>query len=224
MSMKGMIRGLREFHTNYFCTHQEMFSRLAQGQAPEVLFITCSDSRIDPNLLTQTQPGEVFIVRNVGNIIPPYGTLNCGEGAAIEYAVQALGIKDIIICGHSHCGAMKGLLQLGNLAAEMPLVYDWLKHHAEGTRRLVQDNYKDYEGEELLKVTVEENILTQIENLQTYPVIRSKLHSGGLYLHAWVYEIETGEVFAYNASQRQFVRLEESPFPVPDSIADMHRG
>ena len=152
MSMNEVIRGLSEFHNKYFCTHQEMFERLSQGQTPQILFITCSDSRIDPNLLTQTQPGELFIIRNVGNIIPPFGAINSGEGAAIEYAVHALGIKDIIICGHSHCGAMKGLLQLGKLAEEMPLVYEWLKHHAEATRRLVQDNYKEYEGEELLKL------------------------------------------------------------------------
>jgi carbonic anhydrase len=221
MSMQEIIRGLSKFHTSYFSTHQELFERLSHGQSPQVLFITCSDSRIDPNLLTQTQPGELFIIRNVGNIVPPYGALNSGEGAAIEYAVQALGIKDIIICGHSHCGAMKGLLQLGNLAEEMPLVYEWLKHHAEATRRLVQDNYKEYEGEELLKVTIEENILTQIENLETYPVIRSKLHSSQLYLHAWVYEIETGKIFAYNASQREFV-LFEGPFPIPNPLAAMH--
>ncbi len=221
MSMKGMIRGLSDFYTNYFCTHQEMFERLSQSQTPEVLFITCSDSRIDPNLLTQTQPGELFIIRNVGNIIPTYGTINSGEGAAIEYAVHTLGVKDIIICGHSHCGAMKGLLQLGNLADEMPLVYEWLKHHAEPTRLLVQENYKEYSGEELLKVTIEENILTQIQNLETYPVIRSKLHSGQLYLHAWVYEIETGKVFAYNASNSQFVPI-ENPFPILNPLATMH--
>lgn len=221
MSMKEVIRGLSEFHNKYFCTHQEMFERLSQGQTPQILFITCSDSRIDPNLLTQTQPGELFIIRNVGNIIPPFGAINSGEGAAIEYAIHALGIKDIIICGHSHCGAMKGLLQLGKLAEEMPLVYEWLKHHADATRRLVQDNYKEYEGEKLLKVTIEENILTQIQNLETYPVIRSKLRSGGLYLHAWIYEIEAGEVFAYNASLGQFVPIEES-FPVPNPLAAMH--
>lgn len=94
MSIKGMIRGLSKFHTNYFCTHQEMFERLSQNQTPEVLFITCSDSRIDPNLLTQTQPGELFIIRNVGNIIPTYGAINSGEGAAIEYAVHTLGVKE----------------------------------------------------------------------------------------------------------------------------------
>jgi carbonic anhydrase len=219
--MKGMITGVKEFRKNYFCSHQELFERLSQAQAPEVLFIGCSDSRIDPNLLTQTQPGELFIIRNVGNIIPPYGTFYSGEGAAIEYAVHALGVKDIIVCGHSQCGAMKGLLQLGNLTEEMPLVYEWLKHHAEATRRLVQDNYKQYSGEELLKVTIEENILTQIQNLETYPVIRSKLHSGQLYLHAWIYEIETGKVFAYDANLGEFVPL-ENPFPVPNPLANMH--
>jgi carbonic anhydrase len=198
-----------------------LFERLSQSQHPEVLFITCSDSRIDPNLLAQTEPGQLFIIRNVGNIIPTYGAINSSEAAAIEYAVHALGVKDIIICGHSHCGSMKGLLQLGNLAEEMPLVYEWLKHHAGATRRLVQENYKEYSGEELLKLTIEENILTQIQNLETYPVIRSRLHSGQLYLHAWIYEIETGKVYAYNASLGKFVPL-EGTFPVPNPLAIMH--
>ncbi|NEQ28444.1 MAG: carbonic anhydrase [Microcoleus sp. SIO2G3] len=221
MSLKGIIRGISQFHNNYFCSHLELFERLSQSQHPEVLFITCSDSRIDPNLLTQTEPGQLFIIRNVGNIIPTYGAINSGEGADIEYAVYALGVKDIIICGHSHCGAMKGLLQLGRLTEDMPLVYEWLKHHAEPTRRLVQENYKEYEGEELLKVTIEENILTQIQNLETYPIIRSKLHSGQLYVHAWIYEIETGRVYAYNASLGKFMPLEDS-FPVPNPLATMH--
>jgi carbonic anhydrase len=198
-----------------------MFRQLSQGQAPEILFITCSDSRIDPNLLTQTQPGELFIIRNLGNIIPPHGTLNSSEGAGIEYAVLALNIKHIIVCGHSNCGSLKGLLQLNNLSDEMPLVYDWLKHHAESTRRLLRENYQEYEGEELLRIASEENVLTQIENLETYPVIRSKLHGGKLALHAWVYEIETGKIFAYNANQSQFVPLSSDPFPVPNPLALM---
>lgn len=219
MPMKKIIRGINEFHTNYFSTHREMFEHLSHGQTPEVLFITCSDSRIDPNLLTQTQPGELFIIRNVGNIIPAYGTLNSGEGAGIEYAVHALGIKNIIICGHSHCGAMKGLLQLGNLTEEMPLVYEWLKHHASATRRLVLENYKDYEGENLLKVAIEQNVLTQIHNLETYPLICSRLHSDQLCLHGWVYEIETGVIFAYNVSLGKFIPVENGPFPVPNPLA-----
>jgi carbonic anhydrase len=177
-----------------------MFEKLSLGQHPRILFITCSDSRIDPNLICQTEPGELFIIRNVGNIVPPYGTTSGGEGAAIEYAVESLGIKSIIVCGHSHCGAMKGLLQLGNLAEQMPLVYDWLKY-AEGTRRIIKENYQDYEGEELLNAAIEENVLTQIENLRSYPVVHSKLYNGQLNIYAWVYKLETGGVFVYSAER-----------------------
>ncbi|KOP23293.1 carbonate dehydratase [Hapalosiphon sp. MRB220] len=218
MPIKRIIAGLNEFHDNYFITHRELFEQLSQGQNPEVLFITCSDSRIDPCLITQSQPGELFVIRNVGNIIPAYGTPKIGEAAGIEYAVEALGVKDIIVCGHSHCGAMKGLLQIGNLAQQMPLVYDWLKQYAEPTRRLVLDNYKNYPNDKLLKITIEQNILTQIENLETYPVIRSKLHSGKLTLHAWIYEIESGEVFAYDANIGKFKLLDNRPFPVPNPL------
>ena len=198
--MRKLLKGVHQFQTDYFSTHREMFEQLSLGQHPRILFITCSDSRIDPNLLTQTQPGELFILRNVGNIIPPYGATTGSEGAAIEYAIESLGIKHIIICGHSHCGAMKGLLQLGNLTEQMPLVYDWLKY-AESTRRVIKENYKDCEGEALLNAAIEENVLTQIENLRTYPVVHSKLYRGELNLHAWVYKIETGGVFVYSAER-----------------------
>ena len=198
--MRKLLKGVHQFQTNYFTTHREMFEQLSQGQHPRILFITCSDSRIDPNLITQTEPGELFIMRNVGNIIPPYGAAAAGEGAAIEYAVEALGVKHIIICGHSHCGAIKGLLQLGNLAEQMPLVYDWLKY-AEATRRIIKEHYKDYQGEELLNAAIEENVMTQLENLRTYPAVHSKLYSGELDLHAWVYKIETGGVFVYSAQR-----------------------
>ncbi|MFM7368541.1 MAG: carbonic anhydrase [Sphaerospermopsis kisseleviana] len=224
MPMKRIIKGLNEFQTNYFTIHQEMFRQLSQGQTPEILFITCSDSRIDPNLLTQTKPGELFIIRNLGNIIPTHGSPNSSEGAGIEYAVSALNIKHIIVCGHSHCGSMKALLQLNNLSDEMPLVYDWLKRNAESTRRLLRENYQNYDGETLLKIAVEENVLTQIENLETYPVIRSKLHGGKISLHAWVYEIETGQIFAYNANDSKFVPLRSDAFPVPDPLACLKAG
>ena len=108
--MQKLIQGLHRFQRDLFGSQRELFERLAQGQHPEVLFITCSDSRINPNLLTQTQPGELFILRNAGNIVPPYGAVQGGEAATIEFAVAGLGVKDIIVCGHSHCGAMKGLL------------------------------------------------------------------------------------------------------------------
>ncbi|WP_315789721.1 carbonic anhydrase [Fischerella sp. JS2] len=222
MPIKRIIAGLNEFHDNYFITHRELFEQLSHGQSPEVLFITCSDSRIDPCLITQSQPGELFVIRNVGNIIPAYGTPKSGEAAGIEYAIEALAIKDIVVCGHSHCGAMKGLLQIGNLAQQMPLVYDWLKQYAEPTRRLVLDNYPDYPNEKLLKIAIEQNVLTQIENLETYPAIRSKLHSGQLTLHAWIYEIESGEVFAYDAHTGKFKLLDNRPFPVPNPLIGVY--
>mgnify|MGYP002777183545 CR=1 FL=1 len=214
--MKKLITGLREFKCNYFSSHQELFEQLSHGQKPRVLFITCSDSRIDPNLITQTEVGELFVIRNAGNIIPPFGAANGGEGAAVEYAIHALGIEQIVVCGHSHCGAMKGLLQLGKLEEKMPLVYDWLKH-AEATRRLVAENYTDYEGEELLEITIAENVLTQIENLKTYPVIHSKLYQGKLKIYGWIYHIETGEVLAYDSETHTYI----SP---QSQISELERG
>ena len=202
--MKKLIRGLDEFRQKYVSEHQELLEQLSHGQKPRVLFITCSDSRVAPNLITNTDIGELFIIRNAGNIIPPYGAANGGEGGTIEYAINALGIEQVIVCGHSHCGAMKGLLKLNKLQKDMPLVYDWLKH-AEATRRLVMDNYKDLPDEELLEILVAENVLIQIYNLKTYPVVRAKRHQGKLNIYAWVYQIETGEVLAYDDKTHTYV-------------------
>jgi carbonic anhydrase len=202
--VKKLIRGLDKFRHTYVPSHQQLLAQLSHGQNPRVLFITCSDSRIDPNLITQTDVGELFVMRNAGNIIPPYGAANGGEGGTIEYAIHALGIEQIVVCGHSHCGAMKGLLKLNQLQAEMPLVYDWLKH-AESTRRLVLENYSNYEGEELLEIMVAENVLIQIVNLKTYPVVQAKLHRGKLQIYGWIYHIETGEVLAYDETTHTYV-------------------
>lgn len=215
--MRKLIKGLREFKVNYFSTHLELFEQLAHGQKPRVLFITCSDSRIDPNLITQTEVGELFVIRNAGNIIPPFGAAHGGEGATVEYAIHALGIEQIVVCGHSHCGAMKGLLQLDKLQKEMPLVYNWLQH-AEATRRLVQENYSNCFGEELLEVTIAENVLTQIDNLKTYPVVRSKLYQGKLQIYAWIYHLETGEILAYDAQNHAYVPPQSQ---VPDASAEL---
>jgi carbonic anhydrase len=223
MPINKIIQGLSQFQSNYFDAHQEFFQELSLKQTPEVLFITCSDSRIDPNLLTQTKPGELFVIRNIGNMIPAHGTLNSSEGAGIEYAVAALNIEHIIVCGHSHCGSMKALLQLNKLNDDMPLVYDWLKHHGESIRRLLKENYAHCNEEELLKIAVEENVLTQIENLETYPVIRSKMRAGKISLHAWIYEIETGKINAYDSDCSKFCLLSSGPFPIPNPLPFVHQ-
>jgi carbonic anhydrase len=216
--MKKLLKGLRKFQTDYFVEHQELFEHLAHGQKPRVLFITCSDSRVDPSLITQADPGELFVIRNAGNLIPPYGATNGGEGAAVEYAIHALNIQQIIVCGHSHCGAMKGLLKLSKLEEDMPLVYDWLRH-AEATRRLIKENYGHCEGEELLEVTIAENVLTQLENLKTYPVVHSRLHQGKMSLHAWIYEIETGEVQVYDPVREDYVPPQSQLSPLTSEPA-----
>lgn len=203
--MQKLIKGIHQFQEQNFRPLQGLFEQLAKGQNPETLFITCSDSRIDPNLLTRSKPGDLFILRNAGNIIPPHGAANGGEGATIEFAVAGLGVKDIIICGHSHCGAMKGLLH-PEMVESLPSVASWLSH-AETTRRIVRDNYGHLDEEHMVAATVEENVLVQLENLRTLPSVASRLVRGNLHLHGWVYKIETGEVFAYDLGVGQFVPL-----------------
>ncbi len=201
--MQKLIQGIHQFRDENFRPLQGLFEKLSEGQSPDTLFITCSDSRIDPSLLTRTEPGELFILRNAGNIVPPHGAANGGEAATIEFAVSGLGVKDIIICGHSHCGAMKGLLQPEQVES-MPAVASWLSH-AETTRRIVADNYQHLQGQPLLTATIEENVLVQLENLRTLPSVASRLVKGDLKLHGWVYKLETGEVFAYELSSGQYV-------------------
>lgn len=205
--MQKLIQGIHQFQQQDFRPLKGLFEQLARGQSPETLFITCSDSRIDPNLLTHSQPGELFILRNAGNIIPPHGTAKGGEGATIEFAVAGLGVKDIIVCGHSHCGAMKGVLEPESVAS-LPAMAAWLSYAAT-TQRIVQDNYGHLEGQKLLTATVQENVLVQLEHLKTLPTVASRLIQGDLRLHGWVYKIETGEVFAFDSRQGQFVPLTE---------------
>ena len=215
--MKKLIRGLDKFRQTYVSSHQELFQQLSHGQNPRVLFITCSDSRVAPNLITDTDIGDLFVIRNAGNIIPPYGAANGGEGGTIEYAISALGIEQVVICGHSNCGAMKGLLKLNKLQQDMPLVYDWLKH-AESTRRLVMENYPHYKGKDLMEVLVAENVLIQIENLKTYPIVRARLHQGRLKIYPWIYNIETGNVLAYDARTHTYIPPEGQLLEEEDTV------
>jgi carbonic anhydrase len=206
--MQKLVDGIHQFQSNIFSAKQRLFERLANGQQPLALFITCSDSRINPNLLTQTEPGELFILRNAGNIVPPYGAVQGGEAGTIEYAVSVLKVKDIVVCGHSLCGAMAGLLdpdQISSLSA----VRAWLMH-AEATKRIVQENYADLTDDKArLTATVEENVLVQLENLRTHPSVAAALARQQLNLHGWVYKFETGQVFAYDPQQGQYVPLDE---------------
>ena len=205
--MQKLIQGIHEFQEHGFRPLQGLFEELARGQNPETLFITCSDSRIDPNLLTHAKPGDLFILRNAGNIIPPHGAVKGGEAATIEFAVVVLGVKDIVVCGHSHCGAMKGLLEPEGLRT-VPAVVEWLTH-AETTRRIIRENYSHLKDAALLTATIEENVLVQLEHLRTLPAVAARLVRGGIRLHGWVYKIETGEVFAFDVNSGQFLPIAE---------------
>jgi carbonic anhydrase len=203
--MEHLLGGIHQFRTQVFDHERQFYQQLATGQSPSALFVSCSDSRVDPSLITQSGLGELFVVRNAGNIVPPYGASNGGESAAIEYAVAVLGVKDIVVCGHSQCGAMKALLHPES-TAKLPMVRTWLGH-AEATRRLIEENYPNHHGEALLEIAVQEHVLMQIENLQTHPSVAAKLQRKELTLHAWVYALETGEIRAFSSEQEEFVPL-----------------
>lgn len=206
--MQKLIKGLHHFRNCIFPPQQAFFEKLALGQYPEALFITCSDSRVNPNLITQTQPGDLFVVRNAGNIVPPHGATAGGESAAIEYAVRALQARDIIVCGHTQCGAIQALLDPPRVKG-LPLVANWLSH-AEATRRIVARNYPHMTGAALLNVAVQENVLVQLEHLRTQPAVAEALAEKRLRLHGWVYKIETGEVRVFDPESQQFVPLPEA--------------
>jgi carbonic anhydrase len=204
--MQKLVQGIHQFQKDIFDHRRSFFEKLVEGQKPLALFITCSDSRINPNLLTQTEPGELFILRNAGNIIPPYGAPGGGEAATIEYAISVLGVQEIIVCGHSCCGAMAGLLNPASTAS-LPAVSSWLAY-ADSTKRIVDENYQHIDDPAArLTLTIEENVLVQIENLKTHPSVAAALARKGLKVHAWVYKLETGKVFAFDPEQEQFAAL-----------------
>ncbi len=189
--MQKLVEGIHQFQNDVFSSKQRLFEGLVDDQQPRTLFISCSDSRIDPSLLTQTEPGELFILRNAGNIVSPYGAVEGGEAATIEYAVSVLGVKDIVICGHSHCGAMGCLLEQSQVA-KLPALRSWLSH-AESTHRIIEENYAHItDAAARLTATVQENVLVQLEHLQTYPTVAAELGRKALNLHGWVYKFETG--------------------------------
>jgi carbonic anhydrase len=169
-----------------------LFEKLALGQRPEALFITCSDSRIDPTLLTQTKPGELFICRVIGNIVPPYPDAIGGVSATIEYAVGVLEVPVVIVCGHTDCGVMKGALNPEALA-DYPSVTFWLR-------------YAKVEHQDLLTLT-ERNVVQQLSNLRTHPTVAARLADGSLALDGWVYHIGSGTVAAYDEASDKFLPL-----------------
>jgi carbonic anhydrase len=205
MPVDSILRGLKRFQKKVYPKHRELFHKLALQQRPTALFITCADSRIDPCLLTQTKPGELFLCRVIGNIVPRYPESIGGVSATIEYAVGVLGVPDVIVCGHTDCGVMRGVL---NPDALKPLasVSAWLSH-AQPAREALANTGGNLSEPEFLLALAERNVVEQLRNLQTHPVVAARLEQGNLKLHGWVYHIGNGVVTTYNRKREKFVRI-----------------
>lgn len=205
--MQKLEAGIHHFQANYFATNRQLFEQLAEnGQRPETLFITCSDSRVVPTLITNAAPGELFIVRNVGNVVPSvaHGILG-GVSAAIEYAVQVLEVGNVIVCGHTGCGAIDAILHPERVA-KFPFVRRWLAE-SESIPRLIDERYGALQGEERVTAAVEENVLLQLENLRSFDFVAQRLDEGKLKMSGWVFKIGTGDVFDYDPISGQFLKL-----------------
>ena len=207
--MKKLVKGIVEFRQNRIEEYRVKFAKLALGQSPDTLFIACSDSRVVPNAFASTDPGDLFVIRNVGNLIPHCGvgghsTADESEAAAIEFAILNLNVKDIVVCGHSDCGAMHAILE-GREKLTAPNLRAWLRHGDPALERI--DGLKS----SLSRVNAlsQQNVIQQLEHLKTYPVVSGRLAAGTLKLHAWWFELTRADVFAYEEDLDQFTIIDE---------------
>lgn len=207
--MKKLVQGIVEFRKTKLALYREKFAHLAKGQSPDTLFFTCSDSRVAPNWFASTDPGDLFVVRNVGNLIPCCDTDGVShsdesEAAAIEFALNQLKVKDIIVCGHSDCGAMSALLS-DRKKIQTPNLKSWLRH---GEPSLSKMNSRS----DLAPVNElsQKNVLQQMEHLKTYPMVSAALSAGTLNIHGWWFEVGEASVYAYDRTSQLFVLIDKS--------------
>jgi carbonic anhydrase len=206
--MNDLVAGFLKFREAAYPERTGLFHHLAHTQAPGALFIACSDSRVVPELLTQQEPGELFVIRNAGNIVPSYGPEPGGVSATVEYAIAVLGVRDVVICGHSDCGAMTAIAQHHDLG-QLPAVRGWLRH-ADAAKAINASRHYGSEHERI-DALVRDNIRAQLANLRTHPSVALALSQRKLRLHGWVYDIENGQIDALNGETGCFVSLGEHP-------------
>ena len=205
--MPHFAAGVIRFQNEVYPEKKELFERLSKGQDPEALFITCSDSRIETAMITQTDPGELFICRNAGNIVPPHMTHTGGMTASIEFAVAALKVPHIVICGHTECGAMKGAMYPEDLDS-LPHVKEWLSYSSAAVDA-VKALAPDADDKECMEILLEQNVILQLQHLKTHPCVADRLADGTLLLHGWVYDIKTGGVNAYDEALDKFIPVDK---------------
>lgn len=205
--LEQLKEGVRRFRSDVYAHQADVFAQAAnQPQHPHTFFIACADSRIDPNAITSTGPGEVFVMRNIGNMVPPYGEMLGGVSAVVEFAVAALGVKHIVVCGHTHCGAMKALLDPASVD-KMPSVRNWLTNaHAARTvaETLHEREVAEHGTRSLNDVLTEQNVLLQIQHIKTHPSVAGAMAMGELTISGWIYSIGTGEVRIAEDGERTF--------------------
>jgi carbonic anhydrase len=206
--MQKIIEGFLKFQKDVYPERSELFRSLAEQQNPKALFVTCSDSRVVPELLTQQEPGDLFVIRNAGNIVPSYGPEPGGVSATVEYAVSVLKVSDIVICGHSNCGAMAAISSCQCLD-HLPAVAHWLRY-ADAARAII--SAREYGSErERADDLVRENVIAQLANIRTHPSVALALAQGTLTLHGWIYDIENGLIEALDSDNQSFRPLAEAP-------------
>ena len=211
--MRKLIMGIVDFRERLLPQYAERFRHLANGQSPDVLFITCSDSRVVPDLLASTDPGDLFVIRNVGNLVPPatangVSTGDLSEASALEFSILVLNVRHIVVCGHSECGAMMAALEAKPMP-ETPNLAKWLHHSATAVFRLVQEGPLDSRLSPCDQLG-QLNVLVQIEHLASYPLVRERLADGRLHLSGWWFDIGTGEMFAYQRERRCFEPIDRA--------------
>jgi carbonic anhydrase len=211
--MQHLIAGVHKFQQDELGKYRKLFRRLSrQEQDPHTLFITCSDSRVLAELITQSQPGDLFVVKNVGNIVPRADVPGRNStAAAIEFAVSQLGVSDVVVCGHTQCGAMRALLEGLPESEDLPHLREWIATAAP-VRELIEQHYQHLtDRNERITAAGGENVLFALENLHTYPAVAARLAAGTLRLHGWFFEIATAKLFAYDLATQQFQPIEPEP-------------
>jgi carbonic anhydrase len=208
-SSNRLLAGVRKFRREIYPGQRAVYEQaVRQGQRPDTLFITCADSRIDPELLTQSGPGDLFVTRNIGNLVPAYGEMLGGVSAVIEYAVTGLEVENIVICGHADCGAMKALLRPESIS-KMPTVKAWLRN-AAAALSVVEARSTAPITEDSLDDLTEANVLLQMSHIRTHPSVAGKVAQGALTVHGWVYEIASGSIRIYDESSNRFVVVSDA--------------
>lgn len=204
--MKQLLEGHATFRREYAAGAAPFLQKLAsEHQSPGALYVGCSDSRVVPELLTSSAPGDLFVVRNIANAVPPLDDADASVGAALDYALEVLHVEHVVVCGHYGCGGVKAILDGHKKLKSLPSLFEWLDHLAPS---ILAARLEQVDPEEQWRAAVEANVVQQLVNLTTFPAVRKRLEMGSLWLHGWVYDLHSGGVTVYDSTGERFVHAE----------------